>query len=152
MATALHRRWISSLVIAVLVAAFALTGAQIALAVFITAKVGGPLTVATGSLGAAGSLTAAQVNCRTNKSPEIELEWTVTSSTYATSYAVERATASAGPYTSVATVALDKTSYTDSSGALASSTTYYYRVSVVFHSWSKPSAYVSVKTLSKFCV
>ncbi len=129
-----------------------LAGAHVALAVFNDSAAGGPLTLITATLSPAKGVTAAQVNCRTNKNPEIELDWTATNSTYATSYTVERATASAGPYTSVASVAIGKTAYTDSSGALASSTTYYYRVAAVYRSWSAPSTAASVKTLSKFCV
>jgi hypothetical protein len=129
-----------------------LAGAHVALAVFNDPASGGPLTLITATLSPAKSVNPSQVNCRTNKSPEIEVTWTATSSTYATSYEVERATASAGPYTSVASAAIGKTAYTDSSGTLSSSTTYYYRVVALYRSWGAPSSAVSVKTLSKFCL
>jgi hypothetical protein len=144
-------RHISVVIVALLVSA-TLASAQVALAVFNKAAVGGPLTIATSTLEAPATVIAAQVNCRTNKNPEIEISWLATSSSYATSYTVERATASSGPYTSVSSVAVGKTTYLDSSGTLASSGTYYYRVSTVYRSWSAISSSTTVKTLSKFCV
>jgi hypothetical protein len=138
-------------VILVLAASAMLAGAQVALAAFNKTVVGGPLTVTTSTLGASAKITATQVNCRSNKNPEIEASWSATNSSYASTYTVERATASTGPYTSVASVPISETSYTDKSGSLTYSTTYYYRVVTVFHSWTAASASTSVKTLSKFC-
>jgi hypothetical protein len=129
-----------------------LASAQVALAVFTHTATGGPLTVATATLAPAKGLAAVQVNCRTNKTPEIEVSWTATSSTYATSYTVERATLSTGPYTAVGSVAIGKTSYTDKSGSLGYSTTYYYRVAAVYESWSATSTAASVKTLDQLCL
>ena len=123
-----------------------------ALAVFSKGVLGGPMTVGTSTLAAAGEVSATQSNCRTNKGVEIGVTWSASSSTYATSYTVERATASSGPYTTVGSVEINKRSYTDSSGSLAYTTTYYYRVSVVYRSWSATSTADSVKTLSKSCL
>jgi len=142
----------ASVAILAFLAGAMLAGAHVALAVFNDPAAGGPLTLITATLSPVKEVTSAQVNCRVNKNPEIELGWTAPSSTYATSYSVERATASAGPYTSVASVAIGKTSYTDTSGTLSSSTTYYYRVAAVYRSWSTPSTVAPVKTLSKFCL
>jgi hypothetical protein len=139
-------------VILALVAIAMLAGAQIALAVFTHTATGGPLTVASSTLSPATGVNASQVNCRDNKTPEIEVTWSPTSSSYATSYTVERATASSGPYTSVGSVAISKKSYADSSGSLAYSTTYYYRVGAVYRLWSTVSTVASVKTLSKSCL
>jgi hypothetical protein len=147
----LRRRHISAAVSVLLVIAM-LTGAQVALAVFTHTATGGPLTVATSTLAPAKGLAAAQVNCHIDKSPEIDVAWSATSSTYATSYTVERATVSAGPYTALASVPIAETSYTDKSVALTYSTTYYYRITVVDHSWSATSTAASVKTLSKLCL
>jgi hypothetical protein len=138
-------------VLAVL-AAVALASAQVALAVFNKTATGGPLTVATATFAAPGKPAATEVNCRSNKTPEIEVAWSATSSSYASAYAVERATASAGPYTSVSSVPIGETAYTDKSASLAYSSTYYYRVSAVYHSWNASSTSGSVRTLSKFCV
>jgi hypothetical protein len=144
------RKLVSLAILAVSVVAM-LAGAQVALAVFTKAADGGPLTVETATLVAPGGVSATQIDCRNNKAPEVEVAWSATSSTYATSYTVERATASGGPYTALGSVSSTKTSYTDSSGSLAYSTTYYYRVAAVYRSWSATSAYASVKTLSRLC-
>jgi hypothetical protein len=148
----LPRRVHIALAISALLATAALASAQVALALFTKSAGGGPLTVATSTLSPATSPTASQVNCRTNKAPEIEVTWSATSSSYATSYTIERATASSGPYTSLGSVAFGETAYTDKSGSLAYSTTYYYRVSAVYRSWSATSTSASVKTLSKLCL
>lgn len=137
--------------ILVLLTGAMLVSAPLALAVFNKTVAGGPLTVGTSTLATPGKVSAVQVNCRSNKTPEIEVSWSASSSTYATSYTVERATASGGPYTLVSTVAIGKTSYIDSSGSLGYSTTYYYRVGVEYHSWISASAAVLVKTLNKNC-
>jgi len=130
----------------------ALVCAPVALAVFNKSTLGGPLTVSTSTLAGAGEVNATQSSCRVNKGVEIGVTWSATNSSYATSYTVERATASNGPYTSVASVEISKRSYTDSSGSLAYSTTYYYRVSAVYRSWGTASTVDSVKTLSKNCL
>lgn len=145
------RTHISAAILALL-AIVMLASAQTALAVFTHTATGGPLTLVTATLAPAKGLTASQVNCRLNKNPEIEVSWTATSSTYASTYTVERATLSAGPYTAVASVPSSETSYTDKSGTLASSTTYYYRVSAVYRSWNATSTTTAIKTLSKSCL
>jgi hypothetical protein len=140
----------SSAILALLATAM-LVSAQVALAAFTHTAAGGPLTLTAATLVAPGNVTVTQVSCRSNKTPEIEASWSATSSGYATSYTVERATASGGPYTSLGSVPIGETSYIDKSGSLAYSTTYYYRTAAVFHSWSATSTAASVKTLSKFC-
>jgi hypothetical protein len=141
-----------SVAILALLAAVLLASTQVALAMFSKTAAGGPLTVATSTLAAPEKATATQVNCRSNKTPEIEVSWSATSSSYASTYTVERATASTGPYTSVSSVPIGETAYTDKSASLAYSTTYYYRVSAVYRSWNTASTSGSVKTLSKSCV
>ena len=146
------RRRHISVAISSLLAVAMLATAQVALAVFTHTATGGPLTLVTATLSPATGVTATQISCRTNKTPEIEVSWTATSSTYASSYEVERAMASAGPYTSLASVAIGKTSYTDKSASLGYSTTYYYRVVTVYASWSAVSTVASVKTLDQLCL
>ncbi len=146
------RRTATAAAILVLVASALLASAQIAFAVFTDPAAGGPLTVAAATLAAPGGVKATQVSCRTGKTPEIEVTWSATSSTYAASYTIERATSSNGTYTSLGSVAIGGTSYTDKSAALGYSTTYYYRATTVFHSWSASSASALVKTLSKSCL
>jgi hypothetical protein len=146
-----ERRNISVAVLALFTAVL-LASAPVALAVFSKTAAGGPLTLATATLAAPGKAAATQVNCHSNKAPEIEVSWSASSSSYASTYTVERATASAGPYTSVSSVPIGETAYTDKSASLASSTTYYYRVSTVYRSWNTASTAGSVRTLSKSCV
>jgi hypothetical protein len=134
-----------------LVAAAMLASARVALAVFTHTAAGGPLTVVSSTLAPPTNPTAIQIDCHSNRNPEIQLAWSATSSTYASSYEVERATAAAGPYTQLASVPIGETSYTDRSGSLTYSTVDYYRVSAMYRAWSGASATVSVKTLSKFC-
>jgi fibronectin type 3 domain-containing protein len=57
---------------------------------------------------------------------QVALSWTATS--FATSYNVKRATASAGPYTVIGTTTAPTVTYTDATG-LNNGTTYYYVVS-----------------------
>ncbi len=128
----------------------ALTSATAAFAVFSAKATGGPITVASASLSAPKTVKAAQTKCKTNHTPEILVEWGATSSEAATEYAIERATASNGPYTEVASVSISKRSYTDTS-QLGYSTTYYYRVSATVESWSAASSAASVKTFGKSC-
>jgi ABC-type glycerol-3-phosphate transport system substrate-binding protein len=134
-----------------LVATAMLALAPVALAVFTHAATGGPLTVATSKLAPPGDVTATQINCSTRENPEIEVTWSATSSSYATSYTVERSTASAGPYTALGNVPNGATSYTDQSSSLVSSTSYYYRVGVVYHSWGATSEVATINTFNKHC-
>lgn len=134
-----------------LMAAALLLSAQAALAVFSKAVTGGPLAVATTTLSPPSGVSLTQANCRTNKVGEIDVAWSATSSGYASTYTVERATASSGRYTAVGSVPIAQTTYADSSGSLEYSTTYYYRVSAIYHSWSATSTAASIKTLDKFC-
>jgi len=69
---------------------------------------------------APGGLTATAVS-----SSQINLAWTDNSSNE-TNFVVARATASAGPFTDVATLAANTTSYSDT--GLVAATTYYYVV------------------------
>ncbi|HSZ06099.1 MAG TPA: hypothetical protein VK778_12995 [Solirubrobacteraceae bacterium] len=135
-----------------IVACVLLASAPVALAAFTHSATGGPLTVASATLAAPGSVKATQASCRIDKGPEVEVTWSATGSTYATSYTVERATASSGPYTSLASVPIGERAYTDKSNSLGYSTTYYYRVTTVFYSWSTSSTSASVKTLGRLCV
>lgn len=61
-------------------------------------------------------------------------------------YRVSRATASTGPWTDIASLGPNATSYQDT--GLTSGTTYYYRVSSYNSGGSSPSTVVSAKTIS----
>jgi hypothetical protein len=143
------RRAFACLILATLASAV-LVSAPVALALFADSEKGGPETVSSGAILAPTNATAAQVNCRVNKSPEANLTWTASSSSYVTSYSVERSTSSNGSYTVLGSVSASKTSYTDGE-SLAYSTTYYYRVSAVYRSWEATSSVSTLKTLNKTC-
>jgi hypothetical protein len=121
--------------------------AQTALALFTKAVTGGPLTVASATLVAPSKTAALQSGCRNGKTPEVEVSWAATTSAFATSYSLERATKSSGPYSLVASVLIGTLAHVDTS-SLSASTTYYYRVSSIFKSWSATSLSASVKTES----
>ncbi len=146
------RRGYTSLAAVALVAACALASAHVALGVFSKTAAGGSLTVASSTLSPATALNLTQVNCRIKKTPEIEVDWAATSSGYVTSYVVERATSSSGPFSERTTLPAEQTVYTDKGGSLTYSTTYYYRVSAVYRSWSAVTTVKSIKTLSSSCL
>jgi hypothetical protein len=137
--------------VAALVTVLALCGASAAAAMFTKAAIGGPMSVASATLAPPTALSAAQTGCKSSKPPTIAVGWTATSSSFATGYRVERATASGGPYTVVATVAIGTTSYLDADPALGYATTYFYRALSTFRSWTTASTAVSVTTLSSKC-
>lgn len=122
-----------------------------AAALFSAQATGGPTQIVAATMLPPSLTSVTQVSCRTNKTPSIEVSWSASESSYVSGYSVERASASAGPYTVLESLAGSARSYTDSSATLGYSTTYYYRVSASFHSWSAASKAVSVKTLSKSC-
>jgi cellulose 1,4-beta-cellobiosidase len=145
----LSRRTRSSWVLLALLTVAALICAPVALAIFTRGATGGPLTVSTATLSPPSEVKASQVNCKTSKSPEIKVEWSAPERV--SSYVVERATSSGGSYTALATVPATQTIYTDTSDSLTYSTTYYYRVSSTYDSWSATSVSASVKTANKNC-
>jgi hypothetical protein len=144
------RRLFACAVLAALASAM-LAYAPVALALFTSSKTGGPQTIATATMAAPTNVSATQINCRLNRSPEVKIAWTASSSSYVSSYTIERATASNGSYAALGSVAASDTSYTDSS-SLNYSTTYYYRVVAVLHDWSASSGAYSVKTLNQICL
>ncbi|HUN79318.1 MAG TPA: fibronectin type III domain-containing protein [Solirubrobacteraceae bacterium] len=148
----LHRHRLATAVVAALMASAAtwLAGPQLAQALFSATATGGPQTLASSTLAPATGLSASQLECHKSKSPEVALKWSASGSEYVSSYAVERAAAKSGPFTTLATVQATQRSYTDGA-SLGYSTTYYYRVSAVLDSWTAPSATASVTTSSKSC-
>ena len=68
---------------------------------------------------------------------QVNLGWTASS--FATSYNVKRAIASAGPYTTIGTTTAPTVTYTDSSG-LNNGTTYYYVVSATGAGGTSPES------------
>jgi hypothetical protein len=137
---------------ALLAAILTLATAGVAQAIFTVTAKGGPMAISSATLAAPATVTAEQTACKKNQPVTISVSWSKTTSSFATSYTLERATATNGPYTAVATgISIALTSYEDTSPTLESSTTYYYRVAPNYHSWSTPSTPVKVKTLNRQC-
>ncbi|KAB2909877.1 MAG: hypothetical protein LC102_13325 [Ignavibacteriales bacterium] len=76
---------------------------------------------------------------------EVELNWT-NRATDAVFLNVMRRAASSSLWSSIATVAANRTSYTDNSGSLSAGATYYYKIRVIAQSDSGFSKEVSVVT------
>jgi hypothetical protein len=144
---ALARRTVPSALL--LAAVLVLFGGRLALAAF-TSDGQSSGTVGTATLAAPKSPSAAQINCQRNGAVEVGLAWSPTSSTYATSYTVERSTSAGGSYTTLASLPVGTGMYTDTSSTLATSTTYYYRVSALYMSWSA-TVQASLTTFNKQC-
>jgi hypothetical protein len=125
-----------------------LLGGHLALAAF-TGEAQSEATIATATLAPPKPVAAVQVNCQRNGAVEIELSWSPSSSSYVSSYSLERSNSATGSYAKLASVPSNTTSYTDTS-QLASTTTYFYRVSALYMSWSA-STTTSIGTLNKQC-
>jgi hypothetical protein len=124
-------RWRIAVPLALLAAAL-LTGSAIAAFQSTTANISH--TVSTGTLAAPTSLTATCVTGTSN----VTLNWTTTTSTIATGYAVLRGTTTGGPYSRIATVSgRTTTTYTDTIAVLA---TQYYVVEATRNSWTSPNS------------
>lgn len=130
----------------------ALSGATLATAAFTSVATGGPEAVAAATLAAPGTPTATPGTCKWHPSwtQSIALSWTATTSTFADGEQVLRATTSGGPYTSIATLAANATSYSDT--GTAPSTTYYYVIRATKLSWTSDSGETPATTKSSTCV
>ena len=129
----------------------ALSTCSLALASFSSSAGAGPMTVSSATLAPPTGVSAAQINCRRNRPVRISINWTKTVSGFATGVAVERATTSGGPYTTIATLGKNKLTYTDADPALAYTTTYYYVVQSTYLAWTGDSTEVAVTTLNNNC-
>jgi hypothetical protein len=122
--------------------------------VVVAVTVAVPISLArfTDTAASSGSFAAAMLAAPTGVSAaggtSVTLSWTASTSTGATGYIIERATALAGPYTQIATkTPVSATSYLDSPAA----GTYWYRLSTYIGNWLSPttspvSATVSAST------
>jgi hypothetical protein len=142
--------WRRNLVSLVVTAAVGLVFTSLAIAQF-TRTASASLPLSSTTLAPPTALSPVQTNCKNSKPPEITVTWTATTSAFATGYTVERAPAAGGPFATVATLASGTTSTVDPDLTLAYTTTYFYRVSSTFHSWTGTSAVASVTTLNNKC-
>ena len=110
----------------------------------------GSLAVSSATLAAPTGVAAAQGACtpRQRTSLTVVVTWAATSSPGATGYTVLRGTRATGPFTAEGTVSgIGTTSWTDATGQLRFTTTYYYVVESTVQSWTSPnSATASVTT------
>lgn len=128
--------------------AIGLAGAALA---YYTPSAAATHTVATATLQPPSNPSAAHGTCTILVTDRVVVSWTATPSTWADGYRVLRATASGGPYASIATVGPATTTYTDSS--VAFSKTYWYRVEATKAAWRSPqTASVSITTRSSLCI
>jgi hypothetical protein len=137
-------------VLVALLAGVALATAAGALADFAT-NVSASQTLATATLAPPTSTAAAEVACKNNKPPQINITWTPSASSFTTGYTIYRSTTDGSGYTQIGTAGSSGTSFTDPSTTLAYSTTYYYVVDATAQSWSARSAQAQVTTLSSKC-
>jgi hypothetical protein len=142
--------WRRNLAALAVAAAVGLVFTSLAIAQF-TNTVSRALPLSSTTLAPPTAVSPTQTNCRNSKPPEITIAWTATPSAFATGYVVERAPAAGGPFATIATLASGTTSTVDPDLTLAYTTTYFYRVSSTFHSWTGTSTVASVTTLSNKC-
>jgi len=115
----------------------------------------GSLALSSASIDAPTGTGAAQGSCtrRDAAALTIVVGWTATDSAEATGYSVLRATAKNGPYAVVGGVSGNTVvTWTDTTGQLAFSTTYYYEVEATVQSWtSAVSTFAKIKTQGMNC-
>jgi cellulose 1,4-beta-cellobiosidase len=133
------------------VAALALITASLAGAGFTSPASAGPISIATATLQPPTGATATQTNCRNNKPVQITVNWTATTSAFATGYTIQRSTTSGGPYNTIGTLPSGTTTYTDTDPTLAYTTTYDYIVQATYQAWTATSNQASLTTLNNLC-
>ena len=119
---------------------------------FLSAPSSPSMSVTTATLAAPASSSATNGTCVPAVSRIVDVSWAQTTSAFADGYVVFRATASGGPYSSIATIGSVLTIVYADSG-VAASTTYYYRIQATKLSWrSADSPTASATTPSLICL
>jgi hypothetical protein len=129
--------------------------APVALGAWSSSVSAGPLPVSSATIAAPTGTAATESACTKHDATtlQVAVTWTATSSTFAAGYTIMRGTAAGGPFTAVGSVVGRATvAWTDATGTLAYSTTYYYVVDATFANWtSSDSNVASVTTLDLNC-
>ena len=134
---------------ALLLGAFAVAVVIVAPAAFAAWSSGvtaGPMPVSSATIAAPTGAAATTSSCTKHNATTVQVavSWTATSSTSATGYTIKRGTAAGGPFTQVGTVSgLNTVSWTDATGALQYSTSYYYVVDATVASCTSPDSNVA---------
>jgi hypothetical protein len=154
MRCARRHRWLGRAA-AVLLAAVA---APVAAAAWSSQITAGPLPLSSETLVDPTNLAATnnKTPCKRNRAStlEVDLSWTATVSTNAGGYRVYRTNNSTGVTTQVATVTpVGAAVWNDTTGALAFSTSYTYKVQTYVQSWTTLTggAAVAITTLNSNC-
>jgi hypothetical protein len=130
-------------------------GAPVALGAWSSSVSAGPLPVSSATIAAPTGAAASVSACTKHDATalRVAVTWTATSSAFASGYTIKRGTAAGGPLTVVGSVGGQGTvTWTDATGALSFSTTYYYVVDATFANWtSSDSNAASVATLDSNC-
>ena len=103
----------------------------------------GSLSISSATLAAPTGVAASRGACtrRQRTSLTVNVTWTATGSPQATGYAILRSTSATGPFTVVGTVSgISTTTWTDATGQLRFTTTYYYVVESTVQSWTSPAS------------
>jgi len=103
----------------------------------------GALAITSATIAAPTAVAAANAACtpRQRTSLTVSVDWAASTSPEATGYTILRATRASGPFTAVGTVAGNgTTAWTDATGALRFTTTYYYVVEATVQSWTSPAS------------
>ena len=137
-------------VLVALLAGAALATAAGAFADFAT-NISTSQTLATATLAPPTSTAAAQVSCKNNKPPQINITWTPSASSFTTGYTIYRSTTDGSGYTQIGTAGSSAASFADPSTSLAYAATYYYVVDAAAQSWSARSDQAQVTTLGSKC-
>ena len=145
------RRSKRSLALAVAIALVALPVAVATASGWSSTTTGGPLAVTSGVLAAPTGPDAAVGTCVKRSSVDVIVTWTPSVSSFADGYAILRATAKAGPYTSVGT-APGGTADSFDDTTTAFNTKYFYEVETTRDAWTSPlTSQVNVKTPRQSC-
>jgi hypothetical protein len=115
--------------------------APVALAGWSSAVSAGSLPVSTATIAAPTGAAATTSACTKHvaSSIQVAVSWTATSSAAATGYTIERGNGPQGPFAPVGNVSGRGTvTWTDTTGQLAISSTYYYVIDATVASWTSP--------------
>ncbi len=136
----------------VVVAVLLATGAQLVYAAFTGSASVAQNAVSSATLQPPTSLTATG-GCQTLVvGPKMTLNWTITTSTFATGYNVYRSSTNGGPYTFLTLVSGRATATYVDTTVTGLNTTYYYVLRSVYLSWTSVNSNQATGTTPVLCL